>query len=69
MPSFTPKDIGNAELNSIIAYVQYAKDPRDEGGWGISHLGPFPEGMVTWLIAIPLLLGACRAIGKRVSSS
>jgi quinol---cytochrome-c reductase cytochrome c subunit len=68
MPKFSTKAISDAELNSIIAYVQYAKDPRDAGGWGISHLGPFPEGMVAWLLAIPVLLLACRAIGKRVSS-
>jgi ubiquinol-cytochrome c reductase cytochrome c subunit len=68
MPKFSKRDISDAELNSIIAYVQYAKDPRDDGGWGISHLGPFPEGMITWLLAIPLLLGVCLAIGRRVSS-
>jgi ubiquinol-cytochrome c reductase cytochrome c subunit len=68
MPKFSKKDISDAELNSIIAYVQYAKDPRDDGGWGISHLGPFPEGMITWLVAIPLLLGVCLAIGRRVRS-
>jgi ubiquinol-cytochrome c reductase cytochrome c subunit len=42
MPKFSERDISDAELDSIIAYVQYSKDPRDEGGWGISHLGPFP---------------------------
>jgi ubiquinol-cytochrome c reductase cytochrome c subunit len=68
MPRFTTKDISDDELNSIIAYVQYAKDPRDEGGWGISHLGPFPEGMVTWLLAIPVLLLICVAIGRRYSA-
>jgi ubiquinol-cytochrome c reductase cytochrome c subunit len=68
MPKFSQKDISDAELDSIIAYVQYAKDPDDAGGWGINHLGPFPEGMVAWLLAIPALLLACRAIGKRVSS-
>jgi ubiquinol-cytochrome c reductase cytochrome c subunit len=68
MPTFSEQDISDAELNSIIAYVQYAKDPDDEGGWGIDHLGPFPEGMITWLLAIPVLLGICLAIGRRVSS-
>jgi len=68
MPTFSEKDISATELNSIVAYVQYAKHPRDEGGWGINHLGPFPEGMVVWLLAIPALLIVCRAIGKGVSS-
>jgi ubiquinol-cytochrome c reductase cytochrome c subunit len=65
MPAFTTRDISDSDLNSIIAYVNYAKNPTDAGGWGINHLGPFPEGMVTWLIAIPLLLLTCRLIGKK----
>ena len=65
MPTFTRRDISDAELNSIIAYVDYAKRPTDSGGWGINHLGPFPEGMITWLLAIPLLLLTCRLIGKK----
>jgi ubiquinol-cytochrome c reductase cytochrome c subunit len=64
MPKFSQRAISDAQLNSIIAYVRYAKRPDDAGGWGIGHLGPFSEGMVTWLLAIPLLLLACRAIGK-----
>jgi ubiquinol-cytochrome c reductase cytochrome c subunit len=68
MPTFTTRDITDAQLNSIIAYVQYTKDPQDAGGWGIDHLGPFPEGMVVWLIAIPLLVLICLAIGKRLPS-
>jgi ubiquinol-cytochrome c reductase cytochrome c subunit len=68
MPKFSQKDLSDAQLNAIVAYVQYAKDPRDEGGWGINHLGPFPEGMIAWLLAIPALLLICRAIGKRVPS-
>jgi quinol---cytochrome-c reductase cytochrome c subunit len=69
MPTFTDKDITDAELNSIIAYLQYAKAPDDAGGWGIDHLGPFPEGMVTWLIAIVVLVATCILIGKRMRES
>jgi ubiquinol-cytochrome c reductase cytochrome c subunit len=65
MPKFSTKAVSDADLNSIIAYVDYAKHPDDAGGWGINHLGPFPEGMITWLLAIPLLLLICRLIGKR----
>ena len=68
MPKYSTRDISDAQLNSIIAYVLYARDPRDEGGWGISHLGPFPEGMVTWLIAIVVLVATCMVIGKRMTS-
>jgi ubiquinol-cytochrome c reductase cytochrome c subunit len=64
MPQFSQRAISDGQLNSIIAYVEYTNHPTDAGGWGISHLGPFPEGMITWLLAIPLLLVCCRAIGK-----
>ena len=65
MPKFSERDISDAELNSIVAYVQYTKNPDDAGGWGISHLGPFPEGMITWFLAAVVLVATCLAIGKR----
>jgi ubiquinol-cytochrome c reductase cytochrome c subunit len=68
MPTFSQRDISDGQLNSIIAYIQYAKNPRDAGGWGISHLGPFPEGMVTWFMAIVVLVALCLLIGERVRS-
>jgi ubiquinol-cytochrome c reductase cytochrome c subunit len=69
MPKFSTKDISDAELDSLIAYVEYAKHPDDRGGWGIGHLGPFPEGMVTWLIASVVLVGFCMVIGERLRRS
>jgi ubiquinol-cytochrome c reductase cytochrome c subunit len=66
MPRFDTKDITDPQLNSIIRYVLYTHDPQDSGGWGINHLGPFPEGMVTWGIAALLLIGICLIIGERV---
>lgn len=68
MPKFTTGAISDAQLDDIIAYLKYVRNPDDAGGWGIGHLGPFSEGMIAWLIAIPLLLIACLAIGSRVRS-
>jgi ubiquinol-cytochrome c reductase cytochrome c subunit len=66
MPRFTRSDISDRQLDSIIAYVNYAKHPDDRGGWSIGHIGPIPEGMVTWLLAATVLVATCMALGKRL---
>jgi ubiquinol-cytochrome c reductase cytochrome c subunit len=66
MPRFSPRQISNADLDSIIAYVQYAKHPDDRGGWAIGHVGPVPEGLVTWFIAAVVLIVFCMLLGKRL---
>lgn len=66
MPRFSEKQIPPAQLDSLIAYVNYAKHPDDRGGWSIGHLGPWPEGLVTWLIAAAALVALCATIGKRL---
>ncbi len=65
MPRFSPRAISNRQLDSIVAYVRYARDPADPGGWALGRLGPVPEGMVAWLIAGTALVGVCLVIGKR----
>jgi ubiquinol-cytochrome c reductase cytochrome c subunit len=66
MPRFSEKAISNRELDSIVAYVDYAKHPDDAGGWALGHLGPVPEGIVTWLIAAAACVAFCVVIGERV---
>jgi ubiquinol-cytochrome c reductase cytochrome c subunit len=66
MPRFSTRDISDRQLDSLIRYVQYAKDPDDRGGWAIGHLGPIPEGVVTWLIAAVALVAVCVVIGRRL---
>jgi ubiquinol-cytochrome c reductase cytochrome c subunit len=66
MPSFPKTQISDDQLNSIIRYVQYAKDPRDYGGWGIGNLGPIPEGLVAWFFGGVVLVLTCIVIGKRL---
>lgn len=65
MPRFG--SLSNREVDSIARYVGYTKDPEDRGGWGIGHIGPIPEGMVTWLLAAVALLLTIRIIGERTT--
>jgi ubiquinol-cytochrome c reductase cytochrome c subunit len=67
MPTFTQKAITNRQLDSIIRYVEFTKRPYRPGGWGLNFLGPVPEGLVTWFIAIPALLVLCLLLGRRFS--
>jgi ubiquinol-cytochrome c reductase cytochrome c subunit len=66
MPKFTRATISDAQLDSIIRYVDYTKSPSRPGGWGIGFIGPVPEGMVTWLLAAAVLVAVCTAIGRRL---
>lgn len=66
MPRFSPKQISDLQLDSIVAYVGYTQHPDDAGGWSLGHIGPVPEGLVTWLIAAAALVAVCVAIGERV---
>lgn len=69
MPKFTYKDISERQLDSIVRYVLYAQHPYHPGGWGLNYLGPLPEGLVTWFLAIPALLVACMFVGRRLRKS
>lgn len=67
MPRFGEAQISDAEVDSIVRYIQYASDPRDEGGVGLGHIGPIPEGFVAWFVAGIVLVGVARIIGKRIA--
>jgi ubiquinol-cytochrome c reductase cytochrome c subunit len=66
MPKFTTKAISDRQLDSIVRYVEYAGHPDDRGGWAIGRLGPIPEGLVTWFLAISTLIGFCLLLGRRL---
>ncbi len=68
MPRFSRRAISDRELDSIIAYVDQAKHPDDPGGWPLGHLGPVPEGLVTWFVAATILVGFCVVIGRRLGA-
>jgi len=68
MPSFPERQIDTRQLDSIIRYVEYAKHPDDRGGWALGEVGPVPEGMVAWLVAVVVLVGTCLVIGRRLKA-
>jgi ubiquinol-cytochrome c reductase cytochrome c subunit len=65
MPAFPKSQISDAQLDSIVKYVQTAKHPDDRGGWNLGRIGPVPEGLVSWLIGMAALVGVCLVIGRR----
>ena len=65
MPRFTTSQISRSDLDSLVAYVEYAKQPDDRGGWALGHVGPVPEGLVSWLLAGAVLVAVCAVIGRR----
>ncbi|HSD24571.1 MAG TPA: c-type cytochrome [Solirubrobacterales bacterium] len=66
MPSFDRNQISDADLNSIARYVsEGVQHPDDRGGWGIGHVGPVPEGLVAWAVAVAVLLLVARLVGTR----
>jgi ubiquinol-cytochrome c reductase cytochrome c subunit len=66
MPRFSARDLSPQDVNSIVRYVDWAKHPDDRGGWAIGHLGPVPEGLVTWFLAASTLVAVCVLLGKRL---
>ena len=67
MPRFSSSQIDQHELDSITRYVLWTRRPADSGGWGIYNLGPIPEGMVAWFLALLALVIVARLIGERTS--
>jgi ubiquinol-cytochrome c reductase cytochrome c subunit len=67
MPRFSKRQLSDRQLNSLIDYVEYATRPKHPGGWGLGYIGPVPEGLVTWFVAMPLLIVLCLFIGRKLA--
>ena len=65
MPLFGNETFDDHEVDSVVAYVLYLRNPRDEGGIDLGHLGPLSEGMVAWAVGLLGVLMAARWIGTR----
>jgi len=65
MPVFGTRAISDHELESLLRYMRYLKDPADEGGAPIGRVGPVVEGAVGWFVGLGLLVLVIRWIGTK----
>jgi ubiquinol-cytochrome c reductase cytochrome c subunit len=67
MPHFDARQIDQHQLDSIARYVLWTRHPANEGGWGIGNIGPIPEGIVAWFLALAAMVIVARLIGERTA--
>jgi ubiquinol-cytochrome c reductase cytochrome c subunit len=67
MPVFGPESLPDAQVNSIIRYVQALQRPRDRGGLALGHIGPITEGFIAWVVGLLLLVVFVRWTGTKAS--
>ncbi len=65
MPVFGPELVTEEELNSVVRYTLYLKEPRDVGGLPIGHIGPVAEGAAGWVFGLGALVVFVRWIGTK----
>ena len=65
MPKFSESRLDQHQLDSVAKYIAYTRAPDDAGGWALGHVGPIPEGIVTWLLGLAALILVIRVIGER----
>jgi ubiquinol-cytochrome c reductase cytochrome c subunit len=67
MPRFDSRLIDQHQLDSLARYVVWTRHPDNAGGWGIYNIGPIPEGVVAWFLALAALVIVARLIGERTA--
>jgi ubiquinol-cytochrome c reductase cytochrome c subunit len=65
MPVFGPELVNDEQLDSLVRYVLYLKEPRDAGGLPIGRVGPVAEGAVGWVFGLGALVLFIRWIGTK----
>ncbi len=65
MPHFDANQIDQHQLDSLAKYIIQTRHPDNAGGWGIYNIGPIPEGIAAWFIALLALVIVARLIGER----
>jgi ubiquinol-cytochrome c reductase cytochrome c subunit len=56
MPVFADNQLTPQEKRDIIAYIQFQKQDKDPGGFGLDRYGPVPEALVIFLIGMVAIM-------------
>ncbi len=67
MPHFDATQINQHQLDSLARYILWTRHPDNAGGWGIYNIGPIPEGIVAWFLALAAMVLVARLIGERLA--
>src|SRR5262245_15920589 len=52
MPRFGTAALTDQQLQSVVRYVRYLRDPTDRGGNPLGHIGPLVEGAVAFVFGL-----------------
>lgn len=55
MPAFPSSVLTDEQLNSIVKYVEFVKQPPDPGGTPMNWFGPVAEGFAAWVLVLGLI--------------
>lgn len=66
MPVFGEGTFSKEDIDSVVRYVEYLQEPKDEGGQPIGRVGPVAEGAVGWIVGLGVLLLLSRWIGTKI---
>jgi len=64
MPQFGPDVFNDQQVNSIVRYVEYLREPESPGGASLGYAGPVAEGFVALLIGLGAMVLAIRWITR-----
>ncbi len=65
MPVFSPTQLSDQDVRTIIAYLSDVNSSPDSGGYSLGGIGPLSEGAAVWIIGIGGLVGFALWIASR----
>jgi ubiquinol-cytochrome c reductase cytochrome c subunit len=69
MPRFGNDTLTDQQVNSIVTYVRYLRDPEHPGGLDLGNVGPITEGLVALLFGLVVLAFVCHWIEPKEPAS